>query len=388
MRSLLALTLLTLITMAAHAQDIPLFSQKLTNNSMYNPAIAGHTVGSATFSYRSNYNGVKDAPTNGFLSIHTPFANHRFGAGLNVYQEKVAIFSNTYYSAAFAYHLQFNKFSTLSMGVGAELNQFAPNGLTAIDNLYIADDPTYQRYSSTSGKPDFSFGMLYQNRFIKIGASANRLATAWLEPVDKKTLSNYYTGFVQGMIPLREGQDLLEPYFAYRKLSESNQTLDVGLYYTYDNKITAGGAYRNGSIANITLAYRLSKYLLVGYSREMILTPIGGFVGSSSEFTLRYDFNDQNYQKKFRQDYKQSISYRRKTLNTSSIKRTPGGHSPKQLKKAQKRVAAFSPNTRYQNTKKLSMGKKTSSRKPTYSKSRKPSYNKNRGKSGYKKRRK
>jgi Type IX secretion system membrane protein PorP/SprF len=189
---------------------------------------------------------------------------------------------------------------------------------------------------------------------------------------------------VQGMIPLREGQDLLEPYFAYRKLSESNQTFDVGLYYTYDNKITAGGAYRNGSVANLTLAYRLSKYLLVGYSREMILTPIGGFVGSSSEFTLRYDFNDQNYQKKFRQDYKQSISYRRKTLNTSSIKKTPGGRSPKQLHKAQKRVAAFSPNNRYQNMKKLSMGQKTSSRKPTYAKKRKPSYsNKSRSK-GYK----
>ncbi len=387
MKRLLLVALIGFSFASAIAQDIPLFSQKLTNNSMYNPAIAGHTVGSATFSYRSNYAGVNDGPKNYFLSLHTPFANHRFGAGVNVYQEEVSILKNTYYSAAFAYHIPFNKFSTLSMGVGAELNQFRQNFNTATDS-YIGGDLTYQRYLATSGKPDFSFGMLYQNRFVKIGASANRLATAWLEPTDKKLLSNYFTGFVQGMIPIREGQDMLEPYFAYRKLSESNQTLDVGLYYTYDNKITAGGAYRNGNIANFTLAYRLSKYLLVGYSREMIFGSVGGFVGSSNEFTLRYDFNEQNYQKKFRQDYKQSISYRRKTLNTSSIKRTPGGHSPKQLQKAQKRVAAFSPNSRYQNTKKLSMGKKTSSRKPTYAKKRKPSYNKNKGKSSYKKRRK
>jgi type IX secretion system PorP/SprF family membrane protein len=385
MKRLLLVALIGFSFASSIAQDIPLFSQKLTNNSMYNPAIAGHTVGSATFSYRSNYGGVNDGPKNYFLSLHTPFANHRFGAGVNVYQEEVAILKNTYYSAAFAYHIPFNKFSTLSMGVGAELNQFRQNFNQATDS-YINGDLTYQRYLGTSGKPDFSFGMLYQNRFVKIGASANRLATAWLEPSDKKLLSNYFTGFVQGMIPIREGQDLLEPYFAYRKLSESNQTLDAGLYYTYDNKITAGGAYRNGNIANFTLAYRLNKYLLVGYSREMIFGSVGGFVGSSNEFTIRYDFNDQNYQKKFRQDYKQSMSYRRKTLNTSSIKRTPGGHSPKQLKKAQKRVAAFSPNSRYQNTKKLSMGKKVSSRKPTYGKKRKPSYSKSRGKSSYKKR--
>jgi hypothetical protein len=67
---------------------------------------------------------------------------------------------------------------------------------------------------------------------------------------------------------------------------------------------------------NFTLAYRLSKYLLVGYSNEIITSPVGGFTGMSNEFTLRYDFNDQNYQKKFRQDYKQALSYRRKALTT------------------------------------------------------------------------
>ena len=104
---------------AVRAQDIPLFSQKLTNSFMYNPALAGHTFGSATFSYRTNYSGVADAPKNYFLSVHTPFSNHRFGVGANVYQEEVSFLKNTYYSGAFAYHLYFNKFSSLSMGVVA-----------------------------------------------------------------------------------------------------------------------------------------------------------------------------------------------------------------------------------------------------------------------------
>jgi type IX secretion system PorP/SprF family membrane protein len=304
-----------------------------------------------------------------------------------VYQEEVAILKNTYYSAAFAYHLPFNKFSRLSMGVGAEFNQLRFDYNPATDP-YITNDFTYQRYANGAGKPDFSFGLSYQNRFFKMGVAANRLATAWLEPIDKKQLSNYYTGFIQGTIPIRGGEDLLEPYFAFRKFSETNDTYDVGLYYTYNNKITAGAATRAGSVMNFTLAYRLSKYLLVGYSNEIITSPVGGFTGTSNEFTLRYDFNDQNYQKRFSADYKQALAYRRKALTTASIRRTPGGHTPKQLAKAQKRVAAFSPSSRYQNTKKLSMGKKVSSRKNI--KKRKPSYNKARkskAKAPYKRRR-
>lgn len=368
MRRLL-LAVFAIGSLAVQGQDIPLFSQKLTNSFMYNPALAGHTFGSITTSYRMNYSGVADAPKNYFISVHAPFGGHRFGAGANVYQEEVSILKNTYYAGAFAYHLYFNKFSSLSMGIGAEFNQLRFN-INATDASYIETDPTYIRYKNTSGKPDFSFGLMYQNRFIKAGVAANRLATAWLEPTDKKVLSNYYTGFIQGQIPFRDGQDVLEPYFAFRKFSETNDTYDVGLYYTYDNKITVGGATRAGNVLNFTLAYRFSKYLMVGYSREMITTPVGGFVGSSNEFTLRYDFNDQNYQKKFRQDYKQSLSYRRKSISSSPVRKTSGGRTPKQLARAQKRVAAFSPNSRYQNTKKLSMGRKSSTKRPTYNKKR------------------
>ncbi len=359
---LLFVLVVNLCALQLNGQDIPLFSQKLTNSFMYNPALAGHTFGSMTASYRMNYLGVKDAPVNTFMSFHSPFANYRFGAGFNIFQESVGVWKNTYMSAAFAYHLHFTRYNILSFGVGGEYNTLKLNGL---NDFTIGNDLTLQRYNTTNTKPDFSFGMMYQNRYVKFGLSANRLSTAWLQVKDERILSNYYSGFVQGTIHLRDGQDLLEPYVAFRKFSETTDTYDVGLYYTYDNKLTFGGATRRGSVVNATLAYRLSKYLLVGYSTELILgQSFGGFNGTSHEFTLRYDFNDQGYQQKFKADYKSAVSYRRKTLSTSSAKKSAGGKSPKQLNKAQKRVAAYSPNSRYQNTKKLSGGKKSIAKKP------------------------
>ena len=372
----LLVCLLTGFVLGVEAQDIPLFSQKLTNSFIYNPSFAGLGFGSFTFSHRRNYSGVQGAPVNNFLSLHTPFVGGRFGIGVNVFQEDVNILKNTYASAAFAYHISFSKYSKLSFGISGELNTLRLNGAEVnfeqvsqdlvLDNLRTGKNNSY----------DFSFGTSYANQYFKLGVALNRIGTAWLKPDSTRLLSNYYSGFAQGNIRLRGDQDLLEPYVAYRKFSETNNTWDAGIYYTYNDKISAGAAARKGGVYNFTLAYHVSKNLMIGYSREMLTQGIGGFVGASNEFTIRLDFNNQASKVKFRDDYKSALSYRRKTLSTSASRRTTsGGRTPKQLHKAQKRVAAFSPNRRYQNTAKLSHGKKAPVRKSYNSGKKRPNKN-------------
>lgn len=360
-------TFLFLIVMNIHAlaQDIPLFSQKLTNSFVFNPALAGHTFGSLTYSYKQNYSKVEGAPQNHFLSMHAPIANHRFGVGASIYQEDVTFLRNTYASGAFAYHLALNSLNTLSMGISAEYNS---TGLNGASNFISNDQALENLKGSRNGNFDFSFGMHYQNRFLKAGLAANRLSAGWIDK-NSSTISYYYSGFVQGLIPLRGGEDVLEPYVAYQKLSEINNTLSAGLFYTYNNKITLGAAVRSGTVASGTLAFRLSKYVMLGYSREMILGNVGGFVGAANEFTIRFDFNDQSYKERFRSDYKSAVSYRRKTLSGPIGK--SGARSPKQIRRKQKKLAPFSPNKRYQNIKKLSINSK--SKKKFGSKKRKKS---------------
>lgn len=356
---------------ALRAQDIPLFSQKLTNSFMYNPALAGHTYGSVTVSYRKNYTGVEGAPTNYFLSMHTPLANHRVGVGANFFQEDVTFLRNTYASAAFAYHLKFDKFTSLSMGVSGEYNSIGTNG-TPIGSI---NDPEYDAINQ--GKLnhfDYSFGLHFQNRYLKAGVAANRLSSTWMG--EDATLSNYYSSFVQGLIPLRGGEDLLEPYVAYRSLSDVNSTIDGGLYYTYNNLLTLGGAYRSGGVVSGTVALRVGKYLLFGYSYETITGSVGGFVGAANEITLRYDFNNESYKERFRADYKSAVSYRRKTVSSSSSR--PGGKNPKQLHRKQKKLAPYSPNNRYQNIKKLGIKTTAKKKKPGSNRRKKSSYKRRR----------
>jgi type IX secretion system PorP/SprF family membrane protein len=362
MRRVLMIAVLIKVLFSASrvvAQDIPLFSQKLTNSFIYNPALAGHSFGSLTYSFKQNYSGVEDSPQNHLLSIHTPIANHRFGIGANVYEERVTFLHNTYASGAFAYHLSLNKLTTLSFGVSAELNSLRSNGNPNF--IGNREDEELERLRNGIRDYDFSFGAHFQNRYLKIGVASNRLAASWIKDDAQNILSGYYSAFAQALLPLRNKEDLLEPYIAYRKFSDVSSILDMGIYYTYNNKITAGAAFRSKSVLSATLAFRLSEHLLLGYSREMITGNVAGFVGAANEFTIRLDFRSNDYKKRFRADYTSSVAYRRKTLSHSTAK--TGARGPKQARKKQKKLAPFSPNNRYQNIKKLSIKTKKHGKK-------------------------
>jgi type IX secretion system PorP/SprF family membrane protein len=322
------------------AQDIPLFTQKMTNSFMYNPAVAGHSSGSLTYSFRKSFAGRQNAPKTNFLSFHTPFAGHRAGFGVNVYQEDVNFLKNTYASAAFAYHIQLNQANVLSFGVSGEYNMMRLSGVSNSDT----EDPDYLKLANGQlDDMDFSFGMLYHSRFLKVGLAANRLATAWLKADDQFILTNYYTGFVQGMIPLRGGEDMLEPIITYRQFSENSQQVDIGLYYTYNDMIFVGGAYRTGPTASLTGGFRVSNKLQLGYTHEVFLGDVRSQVGATSEITLRYDFSFYSYKTNFQADYRNSMTYRKKVSGSSPAPRSPG-----QLHSQQKKYSKNSPNKRYQ----------------------------------------
>lgn len=334
------------ISLSTHVfcQDIPLYSQKLTNSFLYNPAVAGNTFGSVTYAYQQGYNHIPNAPQSNFLSVHAPWKKHKFGVGVNLYQEDVNFLRSTYASAAFAYHIRFNRTNVFSMGVAGEYNMLRLSGNTNS----TAEDPEYQNLVNAKlNDADFSMGIMYQTKFLKLGLSGNRLGTAWLKRDNKQVLSSYYTAFVQGMIPVRSGNDVLEPSLTYRNFSGTNTSLDVGLYYTYNNRLTAGAALRTGGVMCFTAGVRVAPKILIGYSHEIFLGDVNKQMGSTSQFTLRFDFNEYSYKNKFREDYKASLAYRRKTLTKIVV----GSKSPREFHKKEKRRKFMTPNKRYHGVK-------------------------------------
>lgn len=373
-----------------------MFSQKLTNSFIYNPAIAGQNFGSVTLAHRSSYLGVPDAPKNFFLSAHLPFYNHRFGSGINLYQENVNFINNLYLNGAFAYHLAFNDYSILSMGLSAEFNSIK-HQINSEFKGDISDGKLQEPFSEA----DFSFGLSFQHRYFKIGGAVNRLATTFeLSDGTNGLLNDYYTVYAAGLIPARGGLDIIEPTIFIRKFTVS-ENFNVGLYYTYNNLLLLGGAFRKGlgvdyqsfteekpnisnpGVFSLTTGIHLNEKFLVGYSYEMIGNELSSALGSTHEVTFRYDFNKRNYQDRFSRDYKNSMTYRRKTLSGSSARKKIGNKGPRSYsKKKQKRIRQMSPSKRYQSTKKLPKSKKFNVKKrqkQNYKKSQRNRYNRNGG---------
>ena len=369
-RLLPVIIFLLVITGSLRAQDVPVYSQKLTNSFLYNPSVAGNTLGSATLSYRQQWAGVEGSPRTIFLSLHTPFARHRFGTGFNVYQEKSGVNENIFASGAFAYHLRFTDLNMISMGVSVEyvntkINYGAVDVIDGNDDLLNGNQPN-------ANQIDFSFGLSYSSKYLKIGASANRLSSLVGLSDESSQFSQFYSAFVNVKLPLAGDRDVLEPIVYFRKFENGTEQIDGGLYYTYKDVVTLGGSYRTGGAVGLTAALRINKTFLIGYSREVLSGDFSKNIGASNEFTLRLDFRDHNYytkKKNAREISTKALALRRKTLSTFS-KGSPSSRSQK-YKKTIKRNYIKSPNYRMESSKKLQT-KKVTKKNPRRKPARKP----------------
>ncbi len=352
----LAISLVSVFGEIAFCQDLPLYSQKLTNSFLYNPSVAGNGMGSATFANKRFWNGVPGAPFSNFVSIHTPIAMQKIGVGFNFMNEKVSALTNTYMSGAFAYHLKFTDETILSMGVSSEYTslRFDPSKFDARDE----GDPLINVNPVSS--LDFSFGMSFKTKYFDAGLSSNRLATALALGNISSQISEFYTGYINGNIELAKNHRL-EPTFVYRRLSPESSQWDAGAYYTFNNAITLGASYRQEGLMTATTALKFNNKFLIGYSFELFGTGIQRSIGGTNEITLRIDFRDDSYVRNTdnsRAVMSQSMAYRRKTLSSSGVnKKRPVSPSSAKFKKKLKRNYMKSPSYRLNNSTKLNTSK-------------------------------
>ena len=352
-RIFFASILLLSILSEVNGQDVPLFTQKLTNSFLYNPSVAGNGLGTLTFSHRQNWSGVSGAPVTNYLSIHTPFAQDRFGMGLNVYQERVGVYETFSAMAAFAYHIKMTDTRSLSFGVSGEYANFKIN-TSRVDVVDEGDDLIV---GNATSQADFSFGVTYKSKFFTLGAAANRLTNIMLGFSETPSqFPGYYSAYANGTIAVREDKDLFEPMITYRGYLDGESQFDAGLYYTVNNFLTLGGSYRTGGTVSATLGVRILDKFLIGYTRDInAASGYGSDLGASNEITLRFDFASQKYHSNYRNAKKintQALALRRKTLAKYASKGSPHKKSSR-YKKSIKRNYQKSPNYRLDSSKKL-----------------------------------
>jgi type IX secretion system PorP/SprF family membrane protein len=291
MRRLATFLFLTTV-LAAHAQDIPLFTQKLTNTFLYNPSVAGNTLGSITLSRRQYWTGIQGSPNSTLLSAHLPVNGYRFGTGLTVYQDNVGVSQTLSANGAFAYHLILPSHQSFSLGVAAEYYNYriVPSRVD-VQATGWSDPVLLSKYTGVNGV-DFSGGVSYYSRYLRAGASINRIS-GWLGSGQKNLFQPFFTGYVHGILPLADKRHVVEPMLSYRSLNPVSSLLEGGLYYTFDKKLTFGASYRTGKVVSVATSFQVYKNLTIGYSNEMFASQRNAGLGTSHEVAIRFDFNDR-----------------------------------------------------------------------------------------------
>jgi type IX secretion system PorP/SprF family membrane protein len=288
--------LLTFLFLAAglvvRAQDIPLFTQKLSNAFLYNPSVAGNTLGSVTLSRRQYWTGVQGSPNATLLSAHLPINGYRFGTGLAIYQDNVGVSQTLSASGAFAYHLILPSRQSFSLGVAAEYyNHRVVPSRVDVPAAGWSDPVLLSKYAGVNGV-DFSGGISYYSRYFRAGASINRIS-GWLGSENKNPFQPFFTATAQGILPLADKRHVLEPMLTYRSLNPVSSLLEGGLYYTFDKKFTIGASYRTGKVVSVATSFQVYKNLTIGYSNELFTSQLNAGLGTSHEVAVRYDFNDR-----------------------------------------------------------------------------------------------
>jgi len=288
----IAMIALTLLSACAHswAQDISMFTQKISSGFLFNPSGAGAGATQLLLSYRNMYSGADGAPNTNYMSFHTPLQEGKFGIGFNLIHDKSALLTSTFFSTAFAYHIKLDDETSISMGIAGELSTLRLSD--ELLNQNNGRDVVLNQFKSGVVTPDLSAGATLRTRFFHARMAVNHLSTSWNETGAVNQFTRYFTASLVGLIPMADGVSRIEPYLNYRNYFRLDQILDVGLYYNYNRTVLLGFGSRNFKTASISIGTMPLNGIFIGYSREQVFGSIGRYLGSTNEVILRANLNN------------------------------------------------------------------------------------------------
>ena len=102
---------LTMFSVGVYGQQESQYTQYMYNTMMFNPAYTGsREVGSFFGMFRTQWVGIKGAPTNGSISYHQPMESLRnVGLGGSIFRESIGPQNQTDLTIDFSYSLNFEK---------------------------------------------------------------------------------------------------------------------------------------------------------------------------------------------------------------------------------------------------------------------------------------
>lgn len=306
------------IALGAVAQSDIQLTQYWAVPTLYNPAAAGSGAGDYVRirgGARLQWLGIENAPKSFFALADSPLkvGRKRIGAGVNMSQESLGLFSNMLLNLQGAYKLKVFK-GELSIGVqGGYFNQkfrgseiVTPGG----DDYHDSNDDALPNQDLNGSSFDISAGLFYTKGNVWAGVSGLHL----LEPTVKMSIDGTETGetmqfesTLPRMLYFMGGGnfDVKNTLFEMRpsilvKTDFSTFTAEATVRGVYNKFLSFGLGYRWKDAVSVMIGAEIKNFFL-GYAYDYPISAIGKVSSGSHEliggYQLKLDFSGKNKNK-------------------------------------------------------------------------------------------
>lgn len=279
---------------AISAQQVPLYTQYMLNDFVFNPAITGtDDYYQAKSDNRYQWVGITDAPRSYILSVYGPHRTKDMGFGGYVFNDVTGPTSRTGAYGSYAYNIRIKEDLRLSLGLSMGLLQFKIDGSKVI--LHDEGDPSFGHNMYIDYLPDANLGTyLYaSNYYFGMAASQllnNKVGFSDLEALGLNKLKSHF--MIHGGYLYAIGSNIdIEPSLMIKYVAPAPVQFDFGLRAAWQKRVWAGFSYRTKDAASILLGYNHEELLFFGYSYDFTLTNIKKYSSGTHELMIGARFN-------------------------------------------------------------------------------------------------
>lgn len=288
-------------SVAAMAQQDPLYSQYINNLLLINPAYSGSTTDlNLSAMYRKQWVGFDGSPATFNANGHIALSNNRMGAGLIVLQDKIGSDKTSEVTFTYGYHIPLNNDLTLSFGLqGGAINYYS-------DYSDLKINPADSKFTNQSvWKPNLGTGFILKNENFLISFSVPKLlkANSTVEQVST-SLYNQHAYALGAYVFQLSHRIKVKPWVLARMVSGAPTSLDYGASIKVDDSYSLGLFTRNFETYGTFAQINLGDHLRFAYVFELPTKNSVGTQFTTHELTLGVrlsvlGFHDLNVIKNF-----------------------------------------------------------------------------------------
>lgn len=295
----LYITLIAIVSLgfssALFAQQDPHYTQYMYNMNLINPAYAGsHDWLSGGLLYRKQWVDIKDAPSTGTLSLHSPVGEN-VGLGLGVVQDELGPVKKSNFYGDFSYTLNLGGEHRLALGLKA--------GLT-LHKVGLLDEV----YPTLPGVGDPAFGENFDNTYFNVGTGlfyyTDKYYVAASVPHMLKTKhlkiresgNDMHFGeetqhfFVAAGYVFQLNENLkFKPHAMVKGAFDGPVSVDASANLLLFDKFELGGTYRIDDSFGGLVNFQIVPGLRIGYAYDHTVSKLKVDSKGSHEFMLLFD---------------------------------------------------------------------------------------------------